>query len=273
MSGKDNTGIARIVRFDKKQNRLVFLKTAADQNYWEGQWDPLINETIIRKGNRFVTNETKACLQEKSKVLDAGCGIAATVYGLNSAGFTASGIDYAENTISAVKKIIPALNLLVGDVRQLPFSDESLDGIWSLGVIEHFYEGFDSIISEANRVLKPGGYLFLTTPIISLTKSFKIKWGMIKEYDEAKSRNDFFQFAFRNEWLTKQDCFENFNLTKIKKISGALGFSEDFPELCRFLKLSPSNKSTIARAYWRAFDSLLTPFSFHMRFYRFRKKF
>jgi len=53
------------------------------------------------------------------------------------------------------------------DVRKLNFPDHYFDGYWSLGVIEHFYKGYDEIIHKIYRVLHPGGFLFLTVPEMS----------------------------------------------------------------------------------------------------------
>jgi len=51
------------------------------------------------------------------------------------------------------------------DIRQLPFRDHSLDGLWNLGVMEHFETGEQiAILKEFHRVLKPGRPLLLWWP-------------------------------------------------------------------------------------------------------------
>ena len=51
------------------------------------------------------------------------------------------------------------------DIRRLPFRDQSLDGLWNLGVMEHFEEDDQlSILKEFRRVLKPGGTVLLWWP-------------------------------------------------------------------------------------------------------------
>ena len=44
------------------------------------------------------------------------------------------------------------------DLDDLPVEDESVDGYWSLGVIEHFYDGYGEILSEMHRVIKRDGF-------------------------------------------------------------------------------------------------------------------
>jgi len=42
----------------------------------------------------------------------------------------------------------------------LKFPNNFFDGYWTLGVIEHFWEGYNQIIEEAKRVIKPGDIYF-----------------------------------------------------------------------------------------------------------------
>jgi ubiquinone/menaquinone biosynthesis C-methylase UbiE len=52
-----------------------------------------------------------------------------------------------------------------GDIFCLPFADNSVDGIWNVGVMEHFTrEQIDSIMGELYRVLKPGQRMILLIP-------------------------------------------------------------------------------------------------------------
>ena len=52
-----------------------------------------------------------------------------------------------------------------GNIFKLPFRDESIDGVWNHGVLEHFtYDKIDEILIEFKRVLKKGGYMLLIIP-------------------------------------------------------------------------------------------------------------
>ncbi len=63
-------------------------------------------------------------------------------------GYQSAGVDFAKETIERVKEIIPKLDVRVGDVRDLQFPDNYLTGYWSLGVIEHFWDGYYDILEE-----------------------------------------------------------------------------------------------------------------------------
>ena len=58
-----------------------------------------------------------------------------------------------------------AAALVHGSIFNLPFADGTLDGVYNLGVMEHFtYSEIDRILHEFHRVLKPHGKLVLFWP-------------------------------------------------------------------------------------------------------------
>lgn len=260
----------REIASDSKHRRLVFLMGAPDQQYWEGLWRPLICRDSIIRGDRFVVDETTRMLNPVARVVDAGCGIGATVYGLTAAGINACGIDSAAGTIEVIKSIFPELQVQVGDVRDMPYPDCSLDGMWSLGVIEHFFDGYEDQIVEARRVLRSGGYLFLTVPSISPLKRLKLRFGRYRTFTPA-DRDCFFQFAFRKEEVVRRITGRGFRLLRSFGRSGSLGLSEDLVPLARFVLPSLSNTALWARLWWRLMDKVLTPFCYHTRYFLFQK--
>ena len=58
------------------------------------------------------------------------------------------------------------LHLLLGDLRRLPFADGTFTKAWSLDVLEHLSpDALQGMLGEANRVLAPGGALFVYTHV------------------------------------------------------------------------------------------------------------
>ena len=81
-------------------------------------------------------------------------------------GARAFGIDISEPIVTQARaSFTPARRLagVVGDVRDLPFADESFDGIYSMGTIEHFDET-ERAVAEMARVLKQGGRAIIGVP-------------------------------------------------------------------------------------------------------------
>lgn len=54
---------------------------------------------------------------------------------------------------------------ICADNFRLPFRDSSIDGLWNLGVMEHFtHDKIDEMLREFRRALKPGGRVILFWP-------------------------------------------------------------------------------------------------------------
>jgi len=84
------------------------------------------------------------------------------------------GLDNYAPALEKLKRHSPESHVIEADVRKLPFHDGSVDACISLGVVEHFPEGPTPLILEMFRVVRPGGYLFLTVPYYNLFRRLLI---------------------------------------------------------------------------------------------------
>lgn len=103
-----------------------------------------------------------------ARVLDIGCGEGYGVAELAKHASFAAGTDVAPDAVAHAAKKYATANLVfaVSDATRLPFADESFDVVCSLQVIEHFRDT-DRHLREVARVLKPGGFHYVTTPNIA----------------------------------------------------------------------------------------------------------
>ena len=77
-----------------------------------------------------------------------------------------------------VKNYNRELILTQSDVHELPFPESTFGAYLSYGVVEHFPQGPQAAITEAYRVLKPGGLIFMMVPAANPVTHFV--------YDENK---------------------------------------------------------------------------------------
>lgn len=255
--------------YDEENDRIIYENTAPNESYWNSVWEESLSKKEVSKGNKFVTSMTEKYLKPGSKVLDAGCGTGATVFGLEKAGFKSYGIDFAATTVDRTLSLFPDLNISISDVRTTPFPDNSFDGVWSLGVIEHFPCGFDDIVRESWRIIKNEGYLFLTVPCISPLKRFKIRCRRYQKSSEIKE--NFFQFAFNHKHIKKSIEKIGFSCVNDFGVGGVFGVYEDLPACARLLGLNPVYKNLKQRIMWSLLDRLTTSFTYHTRFFAFQK--
>jgi len=100
---------------------------------------------------------------EHDLILDAGCGTGRNFSFMSSLGFNIKGCDTNESTISKLKQQYPTKELIVSNLKHLPYHSNYFDHIICNAVL-HFATDdteFKAMISELKRVLKPNGTLFI----------------------------------------------------------------------------------------------------------------
>jgi SAM-dependent methyltransferase len=168
------------------------------------------------------------------RIIEGGCGCGHFVDSLTYWGYQVVGVDYAQQTITRVKEVRPDLDVRLGDVRRLEFEDGFFDGYLSMGVIEHFWEGYEDIIKEMHRVLKPGGYAFVAFPSISRLDRLKITTGGYRRMAAQGKPRDFYQFALNAKSVSRDIEELGFRIVRRRYSSGLLGLERIFGPVRRF---------------------------------------
>lgn len=99
------------------------------------------------------------------RILDVGCGSGDFLYRMYQLGWSVSGVDFDDKAIASAKVKYGGLGfeLMHTDLAGARFPDNSFDAVTMNHVIEHVPEPV-SLLSEVNRILKPGGRLVAVTP-------------------------------------------------------------------------------------------------------------
>jgi SAM-dependent methyltransferase len=98
------------------------------------------------------------------RVLDLGCGAGRFVRVLAEQGADPVGVDVAAAAIERARRNVPGGDFrLVAPDGTLPLAHGECDLVWCSETLEHVLDVGD-LLSEARRVLRPGGRLLLTTP-------------------------------------------------------------------------------------------------------------
>jgi len=100
----------------------------------------------------------------KPKILHAGCGGGQVEEGIIDSQ-SVIGLDISVNALKLYRKNHPDSNLILGDITKTGIRNESLDGVYNLGVMEHFSEDqINQILLEFHRILKKRGIIILFWP-------------------------------------------------------------------------------------------------------------
>jgi SAM-dependent methyltransferase len=219
--------------YDKSSEQLVWIDKNASPDYWDRQWDVISSiEKKAKAAQEFVEITEHFCPDHNAKILEGGCGNGGVVLALSRRGYKVCGVDFAPRTVAKLNENFEELNIQLGDVRNLAnFQDGQFDAYWSLGVIEHFWAGYDEILREAHRVLAKDGILFLTFPWMSPIRKFKSQIGMFEKQSvntQSDEPENFYQFSLCSDKVIKDLEEVGFHILFQKPRSAHYGFRAEF---------------------------------------------
>lgn len=251
--------------YDSVSRQIIYCKSAATSDFWDAHWN---GEDVVAMHlaprNSMVKNVTRKFIRYCGRILEGGCGPATTVAVLEKDGHVAVGLDFALGTLRVVQTVAPHLRLAAGDVFRLPFVDASFDAYWSLGVIEHFYEGYHGILLEANRVVRPGGYLFLTFPWMSPLRRLRAR---LRCYRARPAHFDpeqdgFYQYALDGVAVRAALARVGFDVVSWQGVDAFKGIKDELPT-CNLLSSMYSSSSIGMRAVRFVLNKFLGPVAGH----------
>lgn len=166
---------------------------------------------------------------QSKKILDLGCGDGTHTLKLAQEGFNVFGLDISTRAIKQAKKLFAKSKLngqftIASMHKPFPYQDNSFDAVISLRTINHgTRQQIEETVQEIQRILKPGGYLFLTTikilgrkKILGPTKLNSLPVEIIAPYTyQPKEGKEvgITHFMFNKQLL--REIFNEFDLQKI----------------------------------------------------------
>lgn len=114
---------------------------------------------------KSVLNFIDKYFKDSGIFIEMGSGSSQTSVLINKRSRKFYALDFAFDAV-AHARFIPVMDGgIQGNLFSLPFSNDSIDGIWNLGVMEHFTDSeIDTILTEFYRTLKPASYAILFWP-------------------------------------------------------------------------------------------------------------
>lgn len=259
--------------YDRNRRWVIQTGRSATAQFWDDKWHDDQIGTYRPDAVRPFIDLTAAYLQRGARILEGGCGTAGKVAALINAGYAVTGVDFANDTVQRIKRLRPDFNVQVGDVFSLPFADSSFDGYWSFGVIEHFWGGYDGLLSEAWRVLNAEGYMFLTFPGVSPLRRLKAWLHLYHPWQGGGEPAGFYQFLLDPESVRSALHKHGFEVVHLSRIQAGSGAKQE-------LKLAWKLTSILARAVpevitqraARGFESIFAPTVGHLGLIAARKR-
>lgn len=134
-----------------------------DESFHSDGRDETVSPPLLSAAVRNTMLQRFLDMRPEDVVLDLGCG---------SGRFCVWSIDTGAHLVGAdtgtffAKEARSSVDLVVGELRRLPFGDGSVTKAYTVDVLEHLSEaGLHATLGEIARVLKPGGALFVYTHV------------------------------------------------------------------------------------------------------------
>lgn len=260
--------------YDKEAKQLVYIDRAATTDFWDSQWSVETKNSLsnLYKKDTYVSTITKKYLPSNSVIVEGGCGRGNHVHALKQNRYKVIGIDSAPKTIRLLQKYASDLDIRLDDVRKTKLDSGTVDGYWSLGVIEHFYDGFDDIADDIARILRVEGYFFVTFPAMNILRRVKAKFNIYPAYTQ-ENKKSFYQYALNPNKVIHSFSERNFELVKFTRNNGFKGLKDEAPVcLQKYLQTIYNSNNLICKIIQLIIDKLLSFCCGHSALIIFQKK-
>jgi SAM-dependent methyltransferase len=176
---------------------------------------PLLSAAIRNDMLRAFLAPTSA-----DRVVDLGCGSGRALVWNQDWGAYPVGIDVSPHFADEARV---GVDLVIGDLRRLPFADGAFTKAFSLDVAEHLSrESLVEMLQEGRRVLAPGGALFLYTHV---RKNSSLALGLRAINGVAKRLDRIGLISLGQERLRKSDHINPLaDIADFRRVAGEAGF-------------------------------------------------
>jgi SAM-dependent methyltransferase len=259
--------------YNQNANRLIEYENNATQEHWDRHWQDNHNIQFKARPRTIITEITNKYLVANSLILEGGCGNGQNIADLQAWNFKVIGIDNAAVTINYINEHYPQLVAQLGDIEKLDFPDNHFDGYWSLGVIEHFIDGYDRSIAEMHRVVRPGGYIFITIPHLSIIRRVKIYLGSYPIEEGPIKKDSFYQYYLDHKKTVKDLERLGFQLKLARPLDGIKGLKDESCFLRPLLRKIYNSPALVNKILRKLLSPLLAFFSSHIILLVMQKKY
>jgi SAM-dependent methyltransferase len=232
----------------KDYTPVVEATAAADEtNFVERHWAEVWKthdrtpdlSALARREEYRLMQPYLATLPRGSRILDAGCGLGEWTVFLGQQGFDTVGLDLIPEVVDELTARFPDNRFVRGDIRRTGFDAQSFDACFSWGAFEHFENGIGDCLDEAHRILRPGGWLFISVPFQNwrhLIRDARPLERWDEHFDPREGYRQpqrFYQWRFTRPELQRELALHGFRtdrVTPINKLSGVGRWLQwDFP--------------------------------------------
>lgn len=174
---------------------------------------------------KIFSNCLKKSNKNNSKILDFGCGSGDITTYLHDLNHEMTALDISHKMLSEAKANFNGRNInckLYSGSGSIELSDAYFDVIISSSVME-YVEDVEYVLKDFNRLLKPGGYLFITVP--DMRHRIRNKESIIMKFISVKPLNYLLSKSRWSEGVRYLNLSKNrYSIKRWEEIISASGF-------------------------------------------------
>ncbi len=146
---------------DKDVYKQYYETVATQKNIWEtAKNSPMYFQEMIR-----YEAVLKHLPKTATRVVDLGCGDGYLSYLMAKSGHIVTSVDLSANRLKKFEQVAKEYHMeqVQADIKRTNLPSAFYDAVVCSEVLEHI-EGYEDVLREANRILKPGGTFLVTVP-------------------------------------------------------------------------------------------------------------
>jgi SAM-dependent methyltransferase len=201
--------------------RMAWYGDPGDEHYWYEYWKTRLTPDYYASAEaKDLTSDQLGkvmllVMAPQGLHLEAGCGAGYWVAVLRRYGLMIEGIEYSRHLVELVHSANPRLPVRQENALHIDRPDNHYDTYLSIGVVEHRIEGPEPFLSEAYRVLKPGGKILISVPYFGPLRVLKSHLSM---YHRKPPDLPFFQYGFTSKEFTNFLQKAGFSIEMVKPL-------------------------------------------------------
>lgn len=128
------------------------------KEYWTARWEEIPADNPMENLDVYPLKYAEMTVKDKEgKIFEAGCGAGRILRYYHDRGYNITGMDFINVAIDKLNDVDPTLQVEVGDITNLEYTDQSFKYMLAFGLYHNLENGLDKSIQETYRILEKGG--------------------------------------------------------------------------------------------------------------------